>query len=100
MDPVQETSRKRCSSPLDFTPKSFPTLTQHLDPQWIEEALLATGTATLRKRRLPAEQTVWLLLGMAIMRDKPVAAVALRRRRGHDERLHSRCSSEKKSRAV
>lgn len=60
----------------DFTPTAFPTLTQHLDPAWIEEALLATGTATLRKRRLPAEQTVWLLLGMAVMRDKPISAVA------------------------
>lgn len=60
----------------DFTPTSFPTLTAHLDPRWVEEALLATGTATLRRRRLPAEQTVWLLLGMAVMRDKPIAAVA------------------------
>jgi hypothetical protein len=76
VEPVQETFTEALEFTSDFTPKSFPTLTQHLDPQWIEEALLATGTATLRKRRLPAEQTVWLLLGMAIMRDKPIAAVA------------------------
>lgn len=76
MEPVQETFTEALEFTSDFTPKSFPTLTQHLDPQWIEEALLATGTATLRKRRLPAEQTVWLLLGMAVMRDKPIAAVA------------------------
>jgi hypothetical protein len=42
----------------------------------IEEALAATGTATIRKRRLPAERTVWLLLGMSVMRDVPIAAVA------------------------
>jgi hypothetical protein len=30
----------------------------------IEEALLTTGTATLRRRRLPAEQTVWLIVGL------------------------------------
>lgn len=76
MEPVQETFTESLEFTSDFTPKSFPTLTQHLDPQWIEEALLATGTATLRKRRLPAEQTVWLLLGMAVMRDKPIVAVA------------------------
>lgn len=76
MEPIQETFKEALLFTSDFPPKSFPTLTQHLDPQWIEEALLATGTATLRKRRLPAEQTVWLLLGMAIMRDKPIATVA------------------------
>jgi hypothetical protein len=76
VEPVQETFKEALLFTSDFTPKSFPTLTQHLEPQWIEEALLATGTATLRKRRLPAEQTVWLLLGMAIMRDTPIAAVA------------------------
>jgi hypothetical protein len=29
-------------------------------PEWIEEALAATGTATLRRRRLPMEQVPWL----------------------------------------
>lgn len=48
----------------------------HLDPEWIEEALTATGTATLRKRRLPAEQVLWLVLGMATMRDRPIDEVA------------------------
>ena len=76
MEPVQETFTEALEFTSDFTPKSFPTLTQHLDPLWIEEALLATGIATLRKRRLPAEQTVWLLLGMGVMRDKPITAVA------------------------
>ena len=37
---------------------------------------MSTGTATLRRRRLPAEQTVWLLLGMAVMRDLPITKVA------------------------
>jgi Transposase DDE domain. len=76
VEPVQETFTEALEFTSDFTPKSFPTLTQHLDPLWIEEALLATGIATLRKRRLPAEQTVWLLLGMGVMRDKPITAVA------------------------
>lgn len=49
---------------------------RHLDPSWIEEALASTGTASIRKRRLPAEQAVWLVLGMAVMRDEPITAVA------------------------
>jgi hypothetical protein len=30
----------------------------------------------MRKRRLPAEQMVWLVLGMALLRDQPIHAVA------------------------
>jgi hypothetical protein len=47
----------------------FPKFVATLDPIWIEEALEATGTATIRKRRLPAEQVVWLVIGMCIFRD-------------------------------
>lgn len=49
----------------DFLPKFVASL----DPDWIEEALVATGTATIRRRRLPAEQVVWLVIGMCIFRD-------------------------------
>lgn len=59
-----------------FTPEAFPNLVRHLDPVLIEEALLATGTATIRRRRLPADRTVWLMLGMALLRDLPVTEVA------------------------
>lgn len=47
----------------------FPKFVASLDPDWIDEALAATGTATIRKRRLPAEQVVWLVIGMCIFRD-------------------------------
>ena len=46
-----------------------------IEPKWIEEALAATGSATLRKRRLPAEQVIWLVLGMALQRDRSIADV-------------------------
>jgi hypothetical protein len=49
----------------DFLPKFVASL----DPDWIEEALAATGTATIRRRRLPAEQVVWLVIGMCLFRD-------------------------------
>lgn len=51
---------------------AFDRLVKSLDPKWIEEALAATGTATLRKRRLPAEQVLWLVLGMALYRHRPI----------------------------
>lgn len=57
------------------TPGTYNTFQQHLDRAWIEEALATTGTATLRKRRLPAEQVVWLVIGMGLVRDRSVADV-------------------------
>jgi hypothetical protein len=53
-------------------PERFADVRRHLDPLWIEQALEATGTATLRKRRLPADQVVWLVVGMALYRDRPI----------------------------
>lgn len=47
-----------------------------LPAQWIEQALQATGVATLRKRRLPMEQVVWLVLGIALLRDRSILHVA------------------------
>jgi hypothetical protein len=47
----------------------LPKFVASLDPDWIEEALTATGTATIRRRRLPAEQVVWLVIGMCLFRD-------------------------------
>ena len=48
----------------------LPKFLASLDPEWIEEALLSTGTATIRRRRLPAEQVVWLVIGMCIFREQ------------------------------
>jgi Insertion element 4 transposase N-terminal/Transposase DDE domain len=46
-----------------------------IEPSWVLEALSATGTATLRRRRFPAEQVIWLVLGMALFRDLPIVDV-------------------------
>ena len=48
----------------------LPQFVASLDPDWIDEALAATGTASIRRRRLPAEQVVWLVIGMCIFRDQ------------------------------
>lgn len=42
----------------------------------MEDALVATGTATIRRRRLPAEQTLWLVIGMALLRNESIERVA------------------------
>lgn len=54
---------------------TFANFTGSIDPAWIEAGLQATGKATIRRRRFPAEQVVWLVLGMALFRDLPIAEV-------------------------
>lgn len=56
-------------------PDSFSQFAEHLDPAWVEAALSATGVATMRRRRLPVEQVPWLVIGMALMRDRPISEV-------------------------
>lgn len=46
-----------------------------LDPAWIEEALEATGTGSVRLRKFPAQQAIWLVLGMALYADRSIKAV-------------------------
>lgn len=50
----------------------FEDVRRHIDPKWVAEALEATGSATVRRRRLPAEQVVWLVIGMALFRKWPI----------------------------
>jgi len=57
------------------SPDDFGRFRDHINAEWITEALEATGAASLRKRRLPAEQVVWLVIGMALYRNLPIVEV-------------------------
>jgi hypothetical protein len=54
------------------------TFTHNIPIEWVESALKLSSSATIRRRRLPADQVLWLVLGMAIFRDEPVHEVARR----------------------
>jgi hypothetical protein len=54
------------------SPERFEDVRRHISPAWIAQVLEETGTATVRKRRLPAEQVVWLVIGMALFRKWPI----------------------------
>jgi Insertion element 4 transposase N-terminal/Transposase DDE domain len=56
----------------EFTPEKFEDLRRDIDPEWVLGALHATGTASVRNRRLPAQQVVWLVIGMALFRNRPI----------------------------
>lgn len=57
-------------------PADLRVFRESIDPEWIEEALLATGTATIRRRRLPGGQVIWLVTGMALQRGRSITDVA------------------------
>ena len=57
---------------LSQTPEQFEQLAAFIDPAWIAQALEATGKASIRRRKLPAEQAVWLVIGLALFRNLPL----------------------------
>ncbi len=46
-----------------------------LDMDWVRRALASTGTGSMRRRKLPAESVVWLVIGMALLRDRSIDEV-------------------------
>jgi len=56
-------------------PASFEGLKSQVDLNWVESALAKSGVASVRKRKLPAAQVVWLAIGMALYRDRPISEV-------------------------
>lgn len=56
-------------------PEDFAQFRETIDPEWIAAALTATGAATVRRRRLPADRVVWLVVGMGLFRDRSIAEV-------------------------
>jgi hypothetical protein len=50
----------------------FNDIRKQIPIDWIIQALEATGAATVRRRRLPAEQVIWLVIGMALMRNRSI----------------------------
>lgn len=61
---------------LNFSDLS--TFTQHIPIEWVASALNLCTQATIRRRRLPSDQVLWLVLGMALFRDEPIHEVARR----------------------
>jgi IS4 transposase len=54
------------------------TFTQNIPVEWIESALTLSAKATIRRRRLPSDQVLWLVIGMALFRNEPIHEVARR----------------------
>ena len=65
-----------CETHQYATPEQWGVVRSSLPQGWVEQALRVSGVATLRKRRLPMEQVVWLVLGIALLRDRSILHVA------------------------
>ena len=57
---------------LSRTPNGPQRLCELMDPTWIDQALQATGKASIRRRKLPAEHVAWLVIGLALFRNQPI----------------------------
>jgi hypothetical protein len=56
-------------------PLEWDRLGQHLPYDWIECAVQASGSASVRRRRLPAQQVVWLVIALALYRHQSISEV-------------------------
>lgn len=59
-----------------LTPERLQRMSQAMPEEWILQALQSTGIKTIRRRRIPAEKVIWLVIGMAIIRGYPILEVA------------------------
>jgi hypothetical protein len=64
--------RESLEAVAELSPEGFEDLRRNVHPEWVLQSLEATGTATMRTRRLPAEQVVWLVIGMALFRNRSI----------------------------
>lgn len=53
-------------------PAAFDGLKSQLPLDWIRSCLAEHGVASVRRRKLPVEQMIWLLIGMALYRNRPI----------------------------
>lgn len=60
----------------ELGPRGIARFQDSLDPDWIEQGLAATGTASTRRRRFPAEQAVWLVIGIGLFADRSILEVS------------------------
>lgn len=72
---MRETFADELEALQEMGPESFARFAASLDPAWIPQALAATGTASIRRRKLPADQAVWLVLGMGLFADRSIVDV-------------------------
>ncbi|TGC07846.1 IS4 family transposase, partial [Escherichia sp. E2593] len=63
---------------LDFSdhplmpPPSAQLFAEHLPVEWIQHCLTLSAYATVRRRRLPGDMVIWMVVAMAFFRNEPI----------------------------
>lgn len=57
---------------LAFPPESMDRFSDSLDSDWIGEALSVTGKASIRRRKLPADRAVWIVIAMCLYANRSI----------------------------
>ena len=60
---------------LFAAPEDLSVFQKELPMEWIEQALDETNKASMRRRKLPAELVVWLVVGLGLYRNRPISEV-------------------------
>lgn len=69
---------------LDFSdhplmpPPSAQMFAEHLPAEWIQHCLTLSEHATVRRRRLPGDMVIWMVVSMAFFRNEPITDVVRR----------------------
>jgi hypothetical protein len=56
-------------------PQDLSIFQRELPLEWIEQALATTDKVSIRRRKLPAELVVWLVIGLGLYRNRPISEV-------------------------
>ena len=56
-------------------PASLSSFQRAIPLEWISQVLVSTDKASIRKRKLPAELVVWLVVGMGLYRDRSITDI-------------------------
>ncbi len=66
---INVTSAEHARSLSDLIPSEF------IPSEFIQQALTLTDTVTLRKRKLPLESMIWLVVGMSVFCNRPMTEI-------------------------
>ncbi len=64
---------------VSCTPEGFARLTRNLEAEWLEQALARVhGDARMRRRKMPVDRAVWVVIAIALFEDLSIESVVHR----------------------
>ena len=60
----------------EVVPRGVARFQESIGPEWMEQTLAATGTPSIRRRRVPADQAAWLVVGTGLFGDRSIQEIS------------------------